>query len=1033
MNHKEYQTIVYEWNKTKVPYLKNKTIHQLFEEQVERTPDKIAVVFEDKHLTYRELNEKANQLTHTLRKKYYDIWGQNIESDTLIGIYTERSQDMVIGILGILKSRAAYVPFTRTDPEERVRFKINDCGCKMVLTRSMNVTNLLSLSETDMLPFAMDSYSEEIEKAPKDNPCHINKPTALAYVIYTSGSTGNPKGVMIEHRSVINLLESLAEVYDYDEEHFKSTLFTSYAFDISVAEIFIPLTRGKELYIFPEKLKISYQEMADYIEKHKIGYLFLTPALLAMLPKRKYKSLKTIIYGGEPCNLNTAEYWCKKKKLFNLYGPTETTVCSTRKQIMNGEAEVIGKPILNTKIYVLDKNLTPVNVGVQGELYIGGDGLSRGYLNRPELTKEKFINNPFSTNEDKVEGRNLRLYKSGDLVKWLPDGNLVYIGRNDDQVKIRGFRIELGEIESKLSEYPGIEQCAVTVKKREKNKYLAAYYTLQSSSCLHKASSRQDAAASSLQAPGRDEFQSTIRKFLSAKLPDYMVPTFFIKLKKMPLNTSGKIDRKALPKPDISTITSEAYTAPRNKQERKFCKIWQDILGIKRIGMDDNFFHLGGNSLMIVKMLSILQQEFEIKIEAEQVFTHPTIAAISSFIKSKNLKLHENVLNLAYKDFELAKKEIDNLPSVQKNVNAENPEGVLLTGASGFLGIYLLDYLLKNTNADIYCLLRGKDDSDIREKLLKNLKVYQKEKLIKNPKLKLLIGDLTKKHLGLPCATIKKIESKVDAIYHNAAFVHHIYSYSMLRAANTLSLIELLKLSLTPKRPKALHFISTIATIEPTINAGLLKRTKFEPPPSTNGYTLSKWVSEKISLYAAQTKDLPVAIYRPGNITGNSQRGYSNYQQNHILLVLKGCIQMGVAPNFSFPIELTPVDILAQTIVKLSLLRDVKGKSYNLDNPIKTTINEYFKEAKRYGFKLESVSLKRWREKYLNKINESNAMYALKELYLNKSPNNMGTPTPSRLTLETQKQLKSMSISYPSNYPELIKIYVRYLKKERFL
>ena len=482
LTEKEYQTIVYDWNKTEIPYPENKTIHQLFEEQVEKTPDNIAVVFEDKQLTYRELNEKANQLAHTIRKEYKDLWNEQVKGDTLIGLYIDRSFEMIIGILGILKSGAAYVPFDIAEPKERLKFDINDCNCKMVITSLSSVENLIFLSDSDTLSVAIDSYWEEIEKAPRDNPEHINKSTDLAYMIYTSGSTGKPKGVMVEHKGVVNLLESLDTVYDYDKQMMKSTFFTSYAFDVSVSEIFVPLIRGSELHILSEQLKKSPRELAAYIEYKQINYLYLPPVLLSVLPKREYKSLKTIIYAGEPCGEKTASYWSKKKRLFNLYGPTEATIYALGKQIINNEVGQIGKPISNVTAYVLDKYMHLVPIGVSGELYIGGDGLARGYFNRPELISERFIENPLATEEDKLRGRNLRIYKTGDLVRWRPDGDLEFIGRNDDQVKIRGLRIELGEIESKLSEHSAIKQCLATVYDHPTTgKQICAYYVSRDS------------------------------------------------------------------------------------------------------------------------------------------------------------------------------------------------------------------------------------------------------------------------------------------------------------------------------------------------------------------------------------------------------------------------------------------------------------------------------------------------------------------------------------------------------------------------
>jgi len=622
MDKDEYNKIVYDWNKTETSYLKNKTIHQLFEKQAEKTPDSTAVTFEGKNLTYSELNEKANQLAHTIRNEYKEQWGKDINSDTLIGIYIERSLEMIIGILGILKSGAAYVPFDNADPEVRLKFKINDCGCRMVITSSDSMKDLLFLAETDTIPLSIDSYWDEISKNSKANPEHINKSTDLAYVIYTSGSTGNPKGVMIEHRSVLNLLDALSNVYDYDGQNYKSTFFTSYVFDVSVSEIFTPLISGNELHIFSDHIKRLPEEIGNYINKNKINYLYLPPALLSVLPRENYESLKTVIYAGEICDKSTAEYWCKKKNIYNLYGPTEATVYSIGKLISEGEIEQIGRPISNTQVYILDTSLHPVPVGCSGELYIGGSGLARGYLNRPDLTSERFILNPFITEEDKKLGRNLRIYKTGDICSYLPDGNIEYIGRNDDQIKIRGFRIELGEIENKLSSFDGVNQTVVLCREKNSNNYLAGYYV---------AGNKLD--------------EDAMRKYLSSVLPDYMIPSVFIHMDEFPLNTSGKIDRKKLPDPEFKG-NEDNYAAPTSENEKQLCDIWQELLSIEKIGIKDDFFRVGGNSILAIKLVNLVNLKMNSDIKATDIFNHRNIADLTKLLQKMDTEF-------IYKDFQI--------------------------------------------------------------------------------------------------------------------------------------------------------------------------------------------------------------------------------------------------------------------------------------------------------------------------------------------------------------------------------------------
>ena len=602
LSNSEYNQIVYDWNKTEAPYPKDKTIHQLFEEQVEKTPDNIAVVFEDKELTYHELNEKANQLAHTIRSEYQDHWGDEVKGDALIGIYIERGLEMIIGILGILKSGAAYVPFDTADPEDRLNFKVNDCGCKMVLTSSKATRDLILIADSDTLPLAVDAYSDEIAKASKENPEYINKSTDLAYVIYTSGSTGKPKGVMVEHKNLLNFMIDIKRRFEMSGDG-KIISLTNIAFDIFGLEYYLPIISGACLYLISTTVREDVEQLQKYIKQIKPSIIQATPSEWELLSECLDPDADIrILTGGESLPENTAlKLLGSLSNIWNMYGPAETTIWSSTCQVVDSNHITIGKPLSNTTFYVLDSNMHPVAIGSPGELYIGGDGLARGYLHRPGLTEERFINNPFASEEDIANDRNLRIYKTGDIVKWLPDGNLTFIGRNDDQVKIRGFRVELGEIESKLSEHPGIKQCVVTLYQQ-----LCAYYVLQSTSNLKPQA-------------------SDLINYLSERLPDYMVPTYFVELDKMPLNTSGKIDRKALPVPDTDLIISESYIAPRNETEKMLAKIWCDVLQLDKVGVTDDFFSVGGHSLNSIQLISKINKSFNKNLPVIWGFKNPTI------------------------------------------------------------------------------------------------------------------------------------------------------------------------------------------------------------------------------------------------------------------------------------------------------------------------------------------------------------------------------------------------------------------------
>jgi amino acid adenylation domain-containing protein len=585
----ERHQLLIDFNDTKVDYPKDKTIIDLFEEQVQKTPDNVAVVFEEQELTYKELNEQANQLGDYLRQNYH------IQPDDLIAIKLDRSEKMIVAILGILKSGAAYVPMDPEYPQERIAYIEQDTKAKALIDEDFLI-----------------KFEKEKEKYSKVNLPKINSPENLAYIIYTSGTTGQPKGVMIENKSVINVIEALKEAYDF-EGHSKITAFTSYTFDVSVSEFFTSLLRGGELHLIGNSLKTDAVALGQYLLNNKIEYTYLPPVILSNLPDYDYSTLRAILYAGEPCTATTGKYWSAKKRLYNYYGPTESTIYVTGKQIVDGDVHLIGCPISNTQAYILDEELRLVPIGVAGKLYVAGTGLARGYLNKPELTYEKFITNPFE------EGT--KMYDTGDLAKWLPNGNIEFLGRNDFQIKIRGYRIELGEIEIHLSQYSdSIKQVVAEVKEVNGEKVLVAYYTINQGGTIDK---------------------TALRQYLQSKLPEYMVPGFFVEMESIPLTPNGKIDRKSLPGITGEDIIRKAYVAPRNETEQKLTEIWQEVLGIEKVGITDNFFELGGHSLIGIKMVHRINEYFQIQINVNQIFEMLTIKQlgelINTIILTKNL------------------------------------------------------------------------------------------------------------------------------------------------------------------------------------------------------------------------------------------------------------------------------------------------------------------------------------------------------------------------------------------------------------
>lgn len=627
---KEQHQLLIEWNQTEKSYPEHKTVPQLFEEGVKKAPDKIAVVFDDVKLNYRDLNKKANQLARYLRQ-------QGVKPETLVAISLERSVDLVIGMIAILKAGGAYVPLDPSYPEERLQFMWKDSQTPLLLTHTHLAPQFKDYSGQLVL---LDAHKHKWNQQSEENLELSVSPHHLAYVIYTSGSTGNPKGVMIEHKGVV--FSICARFIHYPQRVTNCLLLPSIAFDSSVTAIFWTLLQTGALTLSHQEALRDAAEIASLIHLHQITHIQCVPTfyaeLLSQHSRYDLSSLKLVVAAGEPCPQQLVEQHgmlLPNTDLANEYGPTEASVWSTTTYVYSTqigrccEKVTIGHSAPNAKNYVLDDYQQLMPVSIPGELYIGGDGVGRGYLNRPDLTAERFIANPFQTKEEKIQNKNAKLYKTGDLVKWLPEGNLEYIGRNDFQVKIRGFRIELEEIETTLSSYEGVKQSIVLVKEHldqqgevTGNKYLAAYYVSE-----HELD------------------EEKILKYLRDKLPEYMMPHAFIHLKTLPLSVNGKIDRRALPDPEFTS--KNHYTAPKTKIEAQLCQIWAETLKIDQssIGIKDNFFDLGGNSILIIRLKSNIEKELEIKdLRVADLFKYPTIKSLSDslFKEDQALLNHKN-------------------------------------------------------------------------------------------------------------------------------------------------------------------------------------------------------------------------------------------------------------------------------------------------------------------------------------------------------------------------------------------------------
>ena len=656
---KEEQQRLLAWgNNAEVYSPTDKTIVHLFAEQASKTPDNIAVVFEKKSLTYKQLNERSNQLARYLKE-------QGVEQESLIPIFLDRSLELLIGVLGILKSGGAYVPIDLSCPPQRLKFILEDTECNHCLSHS-SLASVLNEHEHNLKVIYIDKIDETLSgysKLPLDIILH---PDQLVYSIYTSGSTGMPKGVLTEHKSVVEYLNHQSKYFGVNEKD-TFLLFASIEFDASVEQMFLAIINGAKL-IIPKKTDLlDHQIFTTLLSEHKVSHLHAVPSFLRTLHFDSSFHLKRIVSGGETFDPEILKNWADTDiEIYNEYGPTELTISATEYKINheNYNPLSIGKPIGKTKCYILGSGNVLQAQGVIGELCIGGPGVARGYLNRPELTKNQFVENPFSEGE--------RMYKTGDLGSWLPDGSIAFHGRKDHQVKIRGYRIELGEIESGLSDLSKVSQAVVmALEDNHGEKELIAYIV------------------------STEEINPTaIQKQLEEKLPSYMVPKIYVPLDEIPLTGNGKIDRKALPMPDASAFNRQEYLAPSTETEIKLVEIWQELLGIEEIGMNDKFFDLRGNSLNAIRLIGQYNKVFNKKVSIKDIFSNPV------------LKDHIGLLDLSTEEHyeQISKvKESESYPLS----NAQLSLWLTSQSEAGSVAYNMPKYIVLNGTHDITCFQKA--------------------------------------------------------------------------------------------------------------------------------------------------------------------------------------------------------------------------------------------------------------------------------------------------------------------------------------
>ena len=1422
------QQQLHDWNQTQAE-IPSECVHQLFEAQVERSPDAIAVEFDGHLLTYRELNQRANQFAHYLQSL-------GVKPNVVVGICVERSLELVIGLLAILKAGGAYVPLDPSYPAERLAFMLSDSQAPVLVTQQRLVSRL---PEHDAQVVCMDADWAVVAACRQDNPESRVTHENLIYLLYTSGSTGQPKGVQLRHRGLVNLLHFMRQQPGLSDRDVCFAV-SSISFDIAEVEIHLPLIVGARIFLVSREVAADAARLARTLEQSGATFMQATPAswqLLLAAGWQGNKNLK-IVTCGEALNRTLADRLLERVYgLWNMYAPTETTIHSTLHKMELNTPVLVGRPIPNMQFYVLNAQgqegvPKPVPIGVPGEVYIGGAGVAQGYLNRPELTAQKFVPNPFELASDNGD----RLYRSGDLGRFRPDGNLEIIGRIDYQVKIRGFRIELGDVEAALSQHPAIREAAVVVREdKPGDKRLVAYVVPQGESeapaksheqlqqwqtvwneAYRQPSSQPDSAfdptfntitwnssytnlpipaeqmqewvdrtverilslqpqrvleigcgmglllfriaphcchyfgmdlsqtaidyiqqqldhqpglqvelaarsadaldgfaaeafdtviinsviqyfpsvdylvsvlenAVKLVKPGgqifigdvrslplleafhtsvqlhqaaaewsiaqfrqriqermaqdgelvidpafftalsqhlpqishaqiqlkrgdhdnemtrfrydvvlqigsqvepaaeptwlnwqpdltvsaiRQRLQETqpqtlglsqiknarvvadrvavkllaqaeaeatvgewretlqrqqpaihpeawwslsqdlpytvhinwselaedcydvvfqhrsaavpiasaqntlplkpwhtyvhsgrstkssspvqFRAFLQQKLPDYMVPAAFVVLDSLPRTPNGKVNRRSLPAPNRARPDLKAaFVASRNSIEERLVEIWEQVLGIDQVGVYDNFFELGGHSLLAAQVLARVQTAFQIEFSLLNIFLAPTVAGLAEIIGDRlNGTATSPLLNPCL-DLE-AEAVLDpeiTAPAMKAKATAiapvSAPANVLLTGATGFLGAFLLHELLEQTQANVYCLVRADNAPAARQRLQTNLEFYSLWHPDRSSRIIPVVGDLSQPLLGLSSEQFQTLAETIDAIYHNGGSVNFIYPYSVLKAANVLGTQEVLRLA-SRSQLKPVHFVSSLGVFSPIAYAdGQVIREQDLPDRSAGlyGYTQSKWVAEKL-IAIAQARGIPASIHRPAWIEGHSQTGICN-RSDFLRSLIKGCIQLGLAPDWNMPIDIVPVDWISRAIVRLSQQNTSSGKVYNFSNPQAISWNQLVRWMCDWGYEIEQIPYQQWLEKVLDRVSldRDHALHPFRAFLTEKIPEQqMSVPEiyfqTNSIRFDSQNVVKGLAntaCTYPPIDDRLLSTYFSYLIHSGFL
>jgi amino acid adenylation domain-containing protein/thioester reductase-like protein len=916
-------------------------IHRRIEAQAARTPDAPALMLGDDALTYGEMDARANRLAHRLL-------ALGLAPEERVGIVADRSMEAVVSLLAVLKAGGAYVPIDPASPAVRAGAMVRDAGIRRVLGRAEHDEMVRGWGAE---PVRADGAGEGREDAPGVD-IH---PDALAYVVYTSGSTGTPKGVMVRHRGLVNLALGFIDLHGFAPGD-RVLLVPPLSFDATVGDVFPALAAGAALVLHPDPASLGADALLELCRAREITmvdtaaalWIQWSDAVISRGAPVDAAPLRMVMMGGEAAPLDRVAAWARatggRVALMNHYGPTEATCCATLQRTVDGaewrgaSASIpIGRAVPGCRAYVLDRRGHPVDFGVPGELYLGGEGVARGYLDRPALTAERFVPDPF------LPRPGARMYRTGDRVRRLGDGTLEFLGRTDHQIKLRGYRIEPAEVESALLSHPAVREALVTVRE-DPRKRLVAY----------------------VGAPGAAPAAAELREHVRGRLPEYMVPAAVVVLPALPVTRHGKVDRAALPAPEDGGDAAR-FVAPRTETERTLAALWADVLAVPKVGADDDFFELGGHSLLALPLVERVRQAFAVEVPLRALFSAPTVHRMAAAIDAVRAAGGGEVEDAGYApppevyaDLRLADGLRPAAPYAPRPLRS-----VFLTGATGFLGAYLLHGVLRRTTADVYCLVRAKDADEGRRRIAENVRGYLPWDESWGDRVIPVVGDLSAPRLGLTEDGFEALAERLDCIVHNGGVVNFTLPYGRMREANVLGTAEVLRLACA-RAAIPVHYVSTLG-VHATRETQEVALFEDAPLPDValvhDPYTLTKYVAD-VLVGQAGRRGVPVAIHRPARVGPDTRTGAMN-PDDYLARVVRGIAETGIAPDLGWQWDLAPVEQVAAGIVQAVADPSWLGGAYHYFNPRLLAFRTLVDAVAQHGYPVQRLPYAEWRRRVL--------------------------------------------------------------------